>query len=846
MSLLNGSPTWMYSAGSNFYPHEINQSLRFNAADTPRLTKTWGQAATDDGTWTISMWVKRGSSSTWNTLYAEESQAWTTAAFYNDTLYVQINEGGAARYIQTNRLFRDYTSWYHIVVSFDKDNSTAAYRLRLYINGTEETSFSADQRSSISSSANSNWNTNGKACAIGARSATNNSLNFDGYIAEFHNIDGQQLTPSAFGETKEGIWIPKEYTGTYGNNGFYLKYVASAEGTDSSGNSNNWTWAPGNTSRNRPTPDTPTNNFCLVPYTNNQSLLAKEHQGMRLNTTRTGYWDGAYGSFSVKSGKWYYEVQMNETAGDNFRSIPGWKQEPEATNLVFNRLGTSGDPIGNSAMHTTGHYAYLPWTTQFAGNGGYTGTKAAASKGDVLNVAVDFDNNKIYFGLNGTYAANDGGTDGDPANGTNESLSGLLNNGKFYSPSVLLRNDSNAGSNSVRFNFGHDRSFGANLSLGTAYADENGFGEFRYAVPSGFLALCSQNLPDPEIDPNDEENPSDYFKTTLYTGTNSTNEQNIGFAPDFLWFKHRNGSSDHVVYDSIRGANAGLVPHLGNTENTSANSSQDLMSFDSDGFTVGVGSQFGSVNSPGHTIVNWAWKGGGTAVTNNDGTLTSQVSASTDSGFSVVTYSGSNSAGSFGHGLNQAPDLILIKQRNVGNPFVVGADVSGWTWSSDFLLLNSSGAKATNGGTTIFTSAPTSTVVNIGGGSYTSTSGANLIAYCFHNVEGYQKVGIYYGNANSDGPMIQCGFRPAFVLIKNQNASADYRINDTARQPTNDGGGHLLLANNSSAEVTSEYDIDFLSTGFKLRSSDLYENGSGNALLYIAIAEQPFKYANAK
>ena len=193
---------------------------------------------------------------------------------------------------------------------------------------------------------------------------------------------------------------------------------------------------------------------------------------------------------------------MNVGSGDNFRSIPGWKQAPEEELIVFNRLGTTSDPLGTSSngFGNKGHYAYLPWATQFVGNGGYTGTKATASNGDILNVAVDFDNNKIYFGLNGTYAANDGGTDGDPANGTNESLSGLLDNGKFYSPSVLLRSDGTSGSNSVRFNFGSDRSFGANLSLGTAYADENGFGEFRYSVPSGFLALCSENLPAPAVD----------------------------------------------------------------------------------------------------------------------------------------------------------------------------------------------------------------------------------------------------------------------------------------------------------------------------------------------------------
>ena len=224
---------------TGIYSNTIDQSLRFNNDDTPRLSRTWGAAATDDTTWTVSMWVKRASQDggNWHTLFAEESEAWTVCAFYNDTLYIQINAGGGSHYIQTNRLFRDFSAWYHIVVAFDEDNGTAAHRLRLYINGTEETSFAADQRSSISSSSNSNWNTNGKSCAIGARSASNNSLNFDGYMAEFHNIDGQQLTPSSFGETKDGVWIPKAYSGSHGDNGFYLPFDdSSAIGDDESAN----------------------------------------------------------------------------------------------------------------------------------------------------------------------------------------------------------------------------------------------------------------------------------------------------------------------------------------------------------------------------------------------------------------------------------------------------------------------------------------------------------------------------------------------------------------------------------------------------------------------------------
>ena len=218
-------------------------------------------------------------------------------------------------------------------------------------------------------------------------------------------------------------------------------------------------------------------------------------------------------------------------------------------------------------------------------------------------------------------------------------------------------------------------------------ADGNGHGDFKYAVPSGYLSLCSSNLPNPAevVDPLEGEQASDYFVTTLYTGTNATNEKNIGFAPDLLWFKHRNGGSDHVIYDSIRGANSGLVPNSPNGQNTTANSSQDLMSFDNDGFTVGVGSQFGSVNSPGHTIASWAWKGGGTASSNSNGSITSSVSANTDAGFSVVSYTGNGgSSATVGHGLTQAPDCIWLKHRTAGEGWVSFWNTPAWVAQLSF------------------------------------------------------------------------------------------------------------------------------------------------------------------
>ena len=845
---LNGSPKWMYNAGADFYPYLINQSLRLNSADSSYLSRTPSSSG-NRRTFTFSCWMKRG------TVNETAERALLSAGSNNsnhtnfglgtntDTLQFQHRPGDASGghlFYRSTTKYSDPSAWYHIVLAIDTTQASASNRIKVYVNGTQDTTFVLQSgKDEIQQNEEFDINEANHLQAVGARKITNIDSYWDGYLAEVHLIDGTSYGPETFGETKENIWIPKEYTGSYGTNGFYLKFVAGAEGTDSSGNGNNFTHTPGNTSRNRPVQDSPTNNFCLIPTNNNPSLLVKEHQGMRLNTSRTGYWDGAYGNFAVKSGKWYYEVQMNETAGDNFRTVPGWQNAPEERSKVYNRLGTSGDPFGTSSsddLGNSGHYAFPPWNATFFGNGGYTGTKSAASKGDVLNVAVDFDNNKIYFGLNGTYLANDGGTDGDPANGTNESLSGLLNNGKFYSPSVCLRNDSSAGSNTVRFNFGHDRSFGANLSLGTAYADENGFGEFRYSVPSGFLALCSQNLPDPAVDPNGGANPTDFFNTVLYTGNGSDGRSvtGVGFDPDFVWLKSRNLSTSHLLTDRVRGAPATLFSEDDYAESNS-NGGGFINSFVSDGFTVtSGGSGDDAVNDSGDTYVAWNWLAGGSAVTNNDGSVTSSVSANTKAGFSIVTHDNGSGTRTVGHGLGVVPELIIEKKRDATGDWLT--QFTAFDGTNDYMRLNTTVAKADG-----VTAVPTTTVYspNVGGG-------ADCLAYCFHSVDGYSKIGIYEGNANADGPVINCGFRPAFILFKNIEFAELWVIFDNKRDVGNlvDRPLYPNLVNTES--VTSTRSVDFLSTGFKIRGTDTSVNRTGNAHLYLALADQPFKYANGK
>tara|TARA_E500000178_G_scaffold278750_1_gene278327 strand:+ start:6949 stop:10440 length:3492 start_codon:yes stop_codon:yes gene_type:complete len=234
--------------------------------------------------------------------------------------------------------------------------------------------------------------------------------------------------------------------------------------------------------------------------------------------------------------------------------------------------------------------------------------------------------------------------------------------------------------------------------------------------------------------------------------------------------------------------------------------------------------------------------------TNFDGSLLSTVSANTDAGFSIVSYSGSNSAGSFGHGLSQAVELVIIKQRNNASFWATGYNVPDWTWSSDYIQLQDDAQKGADGGSTIFTSAPSSTVVNIGGGSVTSTSGKNLIAYCFHSVEGYSKIGQYEGNNLADGTFVYTGFRPAFLLVKNLDAEAQWLLLDNKRDPYNVGANYTSPdIPNAFAAVSGGF-YDLLSNGFKWRlgSGNLGSANAANTYVYYAVAEQPFKFANAR
>jgi hypothetical protein len=336
-----------------------------------------------------------------------------------------------------------------------------------------------------------------------------------------------------------------------------------------------------------------------------------------------------------------------------------------------------------------------------------------------------------------------------------------------------------------------------------------------------------------------------FMNATLYTGNGSTQTITNGvagqsFQPDYVWIKARSAAIAGLMYDSVRGATIYLQTNSPNAEGTGADS---LTAFTSNGFTVGADTSTTGVNQNGTTYVGWQWKAGGTAVSNTDGTITSSVSANTTSGFSVVTYTGTGSAATIGHGLGAVPRMVIVKNRDAADAWQVYHAANTANPETDYLVLNTNAATA-DAADRWDDTLPTSTVFSIGNGVEVNTNTEDYVAYCWAEIAGYSAFGSYTGNGSTDGPFVYTGFRPAFLLVKRSNAAVNWYMFDSKRNTYN--AVNLQLSPNLSNAESSDFAIDFLSNGFKLRIADSFVNGSGDPNIYMAFAENPFKYANAR
>lgn len=618
---------------------------------------------------------------------------------------------------------------------------------------------------------------------------------FDGYLADVNFVDGGNLTPSSFGEINAttGVWTPKRFTGAYGNNGFYLKFTdasaatATTIGKDFSGRGNNWT--PSGISVTAGTSydsmyDTPLTNYSTLNFLTPSKLISTLNGCLLAKDTRPTGLSGDYalGNFEATAGlsiKWYFEATFSQSGTVSTLYFPG---------------------VGWSAQNTvsTTQVYYYRSDGQKNINGTISAYGSSYTSNDVIGVALDQSAGTLTFYKNGV-------SQGVAATGLTQSLYPL-----FY----LLHEQAKSWVTQYDCNFGQY--------------------PFVYTPPAGHVGLSYANLPTPAA-----VNGASVMAATAYTGTGSaltvTNTNNgVSFQPDFVWMKGRSGATDHGLYDSVRGTTLDLVSNSANAETTQATG---LTAFNTDGFGI---STLAKLNTAAATYIAWQWKAGGTAVSNTAGTITSQVSANTAAGFSVVTYTGTGANATVGHGLGIAPSFIIIKNTATiaGNWIVYSSKLT----AIYYLVLNSTTFSASS--VSYFNNTePTSSLFSVGNAVAINNFSEKIVAYCFAEIAGYSKFGIYTGNGSASGPFVYCGFKPRFIMIKASSTTGDWAMIDTTRSTFNVAG--ITSSANTAAAEAALLSIDILANGFKIRSATL-NNTSAATYIFAAWAENSIKYALAR
>ena len=795
---------------------EIERSLRFCSEDSPKLNRTFG-TNTSNTTKTLSFWMKRATMGAYQTMFGTTSSGYIESRLqFTNTDELQFTDrdsSSGSTDIQkiTNRKFRDVAAWYNIVFVINTTDGTADDRIKIYVNGTQETSFSSSTNPS-SSYAVSFF----RSSVDNFIGANNTSDFFDGYLAEINFIDGQALDASYFGYTEfqTGLWRPKRYTGTYGTNGFRLEFkdnsgtTATTLGKDTSRNGNVNNWTPNNFSvsagvGNDSMIDTPTHNYATlnplhwnVLYGSGGTANGDDYTNANLrfvspSSVTSPYNRQAASTISVDSGKWYYEATQEHS--DN------------GVTIGFSEVGSI-----DSNGYYTGSWGFNPFDQRYMIAGTETSYGAKASNGDVLGIAFDLDNNTMQLYIN---------------NSGQGVVTGLGISGK----TVVMTAKIAFWTNKWVFNFGQQG--------------------FTYTPPTGYKALESSNVP-PKNVPSIIR-PQRFFDTLLYTGTGSSNiVEGLEFSPDMIWVKGRDTNGyEHMIIDTVRGGNNSLVPNSSDAESTHGGRS---MTFYPGG--VRWNSDSGNCNANGEDYAMWCWKAGGSSNTYNidgigygtaaaaglDGGTTDPTGASvnTENGFGIYTYTGNGTAGAnIAHGLGKKPAWILIKSRSASSKnWVVYHHANTDNPSNVYLELSGTDANADE--TEIFNDTePTSSLITIGDDGKVNQSSVTYVMYVWTEIPGYSKFGSYTGSGVTNGTYVHLGFRPAWVLFKRSDSSStNWFIVDIKRDTFNECTRDLF-PNNSDNETNNPNFVDFLSNGFKLRTTGTAVNAG--TIIYMAFAEEP-------
>jgi hypothetical protein len=774
-------PNGLLGAQGDNDSYRVERSLRFNSADAAYLNRTPASAG-NRKTWTWSGWVKRSGLGTNQGIFTTNGS--TNATLFSmrfsssDTLIIA---NFALQYLITTQLFRDTSSWFHLVVAFNTTLATSSDRIKVYINGSQVTAFSTTNYPALNDDTGV---TDTRAHQIGSEWNVTDFLS--SYLSEIHLIDGQALTPSSFGETDAitGRWKAKAYSGTYGTNGFYLKFAdnsgttSTTLGKDSSPNGNNWT--PNNFSvtagaGNDSLVDSPTNygsdtglggeargNYPVFNSISKNSSVTISDGGLRAAFT-----NNRFQSVTIpipSTGKWYAE--FTPLNGSSTYSI-GLGDISQNADSAYSLLSSSPaiSYINNGNKNI---------------NGSVTSGGATYTTNDIIGVAVNADLNSVSFYKN-------------------NSIQFTVSGSSFstYSGRWVFGGEASAFSEVLVFNGGQR--------------------PFAYTAPTGFKALCTTNLTTPTI-----KKPSTAMDVVAYTGTGASNSiSSLGFSPDLVWIKNRGGATSHAIYDTTRGTQSQLSS---DTTGDQVTSSSGLTAFGSNGFTISTSTL---VNTTGTQYVAWAWD------------------ESTQAGLDVVSYTGNGANRTINHTLGVAPKMVIVKASTTAG---ADQGWPVWHTSianTTYLQLNSTSSTAA--GTDYWnSSSPTSSAFPVGTNAAVNTSADTYIAYLFAEVEGFSKFGSYTGNSSADGPFVWCGFSPRFVLTKNSSSGGpgyDWVIWDAARNPSNQTA-KVVFPDLANAEEETTTIIDILSSGFKLRNSGATTNAG--TMIFAAFAESPFKYARAR
>ena len=720
-------PVPIFSSNVGVDVGDIGHSLRFRNAVMAYLNRTFGAPA-NKSKWTMSFWIKRGELDRTQILFGatiDASASFAARLGVSNSLVIAFTN---TLYMQSKALFRDVSAPIHCVISYDSANATASNRCRVWINGVEITSWSIDNRSSISA-ANDAWNTNALVHYIGSSNA---SYKNDDYKSRIAFIDGTAVTDaSGFGyfNTEINEWVSKSQS--------QVKAVVDAGGTNS----------------------------FMLDFDDGSSLTTLGYD----KSSKGNNW--TLNNFSLTAGSTY--DWMLDVPGNSFATLN--PLIPSAANITNGNL-SSGTTAARATMNSTAFDSQ--W---FVTAGASDVTAGVIDDAGTTNTTTVTANKVFAFKMTATGSLSyKNVTD---AGSWTSIATGLTGNRWPYSVTQA-----------ASWNFGQQ--------------------PLPEALYTGFKALCQANLPEPAI-----KNPKRHFDVVLATGENIKPTSEEVFPSNFLeWIKDRANSNKHQLIDIVRGYSAVLQSNANATETT--------------------------YSAPSGSSVGWLWKAGGAAVTNNAGSIQSQVSANVEAGFSIVTYTGTGGACTVGHGLGKTPSLVIVKARGA-------ATNSNWRTRHESLaanlnlVLNATDAQynavtvSSGGGVSNLSSSTFGLVVGTSNADYVNQNAIQYVAYCFAEIPGYSKIGSYTGNGSSYGPFVHCGVKPRFVMVKCSSSTGSWIMYDSARPGYNVIGG-TLLANGSGAETTAA-EVDFTSSGFKLRVAT--DPNAAQTYIYYAIADVPGKYS---